>query len=156
MARRRLIGFPTALLGLAPVLVGGAFVLCGGMASAPSVVNSYSRVSDTVAVMVTDPRDLVSCNQAIAEWMKWARLSPDRRFVILLTRQPAPREEFLIRSTRAPVEAKLVPGRFARPGSPSLFLLTDLAPPRNVVGAPAMRALLGSVSRTAQSSEGGG
>ncbi len=156
MLRMPSIGPRSIPLAVLSILVGTAYVLHVGRLKAPSVVNSYSSAGDTVAVMVTDPRDLVSCNQVVAEWMKWARHSPDRRFVILLTRKPAPREDFLIRSTRAPVEAKLVPGRFARAGSPSLFLLADLTPLRNVVGAPAMRALLGSVSRTAQSGEGGG
>ena len=111
----------------------------------PPAVASYSRVGDTVVVMVIDPLDLVSCNQAIAEWMAWDRGADVRRLVILLTRRPEAREGHWIRSTRVPVASELAPKRLARLGFPRLFLLDGTNSHRDVVGAQAMRSMLNNL-----------
>lgn len=156
MLRMPSIGPRSTPLAVLSILVGTAYVLHVGRLIAPSVVNSYSTAGDTVAVMVMDPRDLVSCNQAVAEWMGWVRNGSARRLVILLTREPGLREAFWIRSTWVPVEPVLAPARLARAGPPRLFLSKGTTTHRDVVGAPAMRTLLGELRSQDSASSGTG
>lgn len=113
-----------SLLACAPKVPSGDTVLADGRSLRQVVGNS-----DSVVVLVLDPKECLGCNAKFAAWMAWARINPTR-FVLVLSRSPSPDEvvrlaalhiipggtlartwQHIVRTPQTPMEMLFVKGR---------------------------------------------
>jgi hypothetical protein len=71
-----------------------------------------------------DPSECMACNNAIGDWVLWAKVGRRRTLHIVLTRQPSPNESGTLRTMRLPI-ADVASG-IGRPTDPTIYIVAGM------------------------------
>lgn len=72
---------------------------CSGE-NASTALASYLGRAETTAVLVIDPGEGLACNNAVSDWMLWAKSGSGRSLAVFFTHRPTKREQAVLRVFR--------------------------------------------------------